>query len=237
MSFGGFDFFPFVVGMLGSVHCLGMCGMLVLASSLPKARCRLERGNLFERSELISILKLQVLFHLGRLATYAVAGAVAAGFFTALRLTRVFQDAYAPATIIGGILLMVSALAMAGLLPFPDLADRLLTTPLSAILSRAPSLIQSPKPGAKFLLGLLTGLLPCCLSWAMVVTAASTLDPIKGFWTMLCFGLGTVPALLAAALFGLVLSVRARLAGERLSALVIGCMGIALIFRGFGILR
>lgn len=238
MSFGGFDIFPFVVGLLGSLHCLGMCGMLVLACSLPRPGLptdgRRERGG---TGQVRSALLLQVLFHSGRLTTYVVAGAIAAGSLSAFGLSRTFQDAYAPAAIACGALLLVFALAMAGLFPIPDLTDRIVARPLGAILSRAPTLIQSPRPMARFILGLLTGLLPCCLSWAMVATAASTQAPLKAAWTMLCFGLGTVPALAGAALFGFALPGKARLVGERLSALVVGGMGLVLLLRGFGILH
>ena len=236
MSFGGFDLFPLVVGLLGSLHCLGMCGMLVLACSLPKHGLPSAPRSFSRRGVILSTLLLQVMFHSGRLITYAVAGAVAATFIGAFRLTQVFQDAYAPATIGCGVVLIVLALAMAGLVPIPDLTDRIVSGALTAIVSWAPSLIQSPQPVAKLVLGLLTGLLPCCLSWAMLVTAASTQDPLKAFWTMLLFGLGTVPALTAAALFGLALPAKARQAGERLSALIVCGMGIALMLRGFGII-
>lgn len=236
MSFAGIDFFPFVVGALGSLHCLGMCGVLVFACSLPcNAGCtKQDHGQRRRLSP--SLLMPHVLFHLGRLTTYATAGAIAAGFFNALQLTAVFHHVYSGLTIGCGFLLVFVALAMLGLIPIPSMSERLISAPLSAIISRAPSLIRSPAPGKKFTLGLLTGLLPCCLSWSMVVTVASTHDPLGSFVTMLWFGLGTVPALLAAALFGVAVSVKVREAGQKLAALSVCAMGMTLVLRGVGIL-
>lgn len=236
MSIGGFDLFPLVVGFIGSLHCLGMCGVLVFACTVDcGADC--ERGSRARRPTFSTRLLLpHLLFHLGRLTTYATAGAIAAGFTTGLQMTAIFQVSYSRLTLVCGILLLVLALAMARMIPIPGIADRAIAASASVVVSWAPSLIRSPAPGKKFLLGLLTGMLPCCLSWSMVVTAAATHGPLEGFWAMLWFGIGTTPALLAAALFGVAVSSRVREAGEKLAALSLGVMGITLILRGVGIL-
>jgi uncharacterized protein len=236
MAFADLDFFPFVVGFLGSLHCLGMCGVLVFAASVPCRAGGTDHGHGRRRKQSLSLLLPHVMFHLGRLTTYAAAGAIAAGFFNALQLIAVFDNSHSCLTIGCGILLIVFALVMLKLIPIPAMTDRLISAPLSAIVSWAPSLLRSSAPGSKYFLGLLTGLLPCCLSWSMVVTVASTHDPLIGFVTMLCFGLGTVPALIAAALFGIAVSATVRQAGEKLAALTVGAMGIFLVLRGVGIL-
>jgi hypothetical protein len=230
------DLFPFVVGMLGSFHCLGMCGALVFACSLPPGAGSVEPGCNAARHSFSSLLVLQVVFHLGRLTTYALAGALTAAFFNALPLVAIFSEWYTSVTIACGALLVIFALVMGRFLPVPGMADRMLSVPLSAMVSWAPSLIRSPMLSRRYVLGVLTGLLPCCLSWSMVVTVAPAGDVFQGVATMLWFGLGTVPALLAAALFGFAVSVKARQAIEKLAALAVGGMGIALVLRGFGLL-
>lgn len=228
------DVFPFVVGVLGSFHCLGMCGVLVFACTLSPAADDAASGKSAYRSS--RSLLLQVAFHLGRLTTYGTMGAVASGFFSALQVMSAFNGWVSPATIACGVMLLFLSLTMTRLVPVPGLTDRLLSAPLSAIVSRAPALIRSQSLFKRFILGLLTGLLPCCLSWSMVVTVVPEGNPWRGALTMIVFGLGTVPALVAAALFGVAVSAALRQMVERLAAIAIGAMGIALLIRGFGII-
>ena len=81
-------------------------------------------------------------------------------------------------------------------------------------------------------LGLSTGFLPCLLSWAMVVKAATTQNLLEGFLTMVSFGLGTVPALFLVGLSASLLSFKIRFFGERVAAVSVIAMGLILIFKG-----
>jgi len=99
-----------------------------------------------------------------------------------------------------------------------------------------PSLVRSGRLFSRMALGCLTGFLPCCLLWAMVVTAAATRDPLKGFFTMVLFGLGTMPILLLTALPPSFLSSKTRLLAERAAAAYIVVMGLILILKGAGII-
>lgn len=226
-----------MVGLLGSLHCIGMCGVLVFACTLSTPN-----GGSPEEPPSIHTLRfspwvLQVVFHLGRLLTYGIMGAVTSGFFSAIQLIRAVNRWMPHVTVVCGLAMVFLAATMMRWVPLPSLTDRLLSAPLGAVVSRAPALIRTPNPGNRFLLGLLTGLLPCCLSWSMVVTVVPEADPLKGFVTMILFGLGTVPALMAAALFGIGISTVARRAIESLAALAVGGIGITLVLRGFGIIE
>ena len=86
--------------------------------------------------------------------------------------------------------------------------------------------------GSKGVLGFATGFLPCMLSWAMIVRAASTGDPVMGFLFMVLFGLGTVPVLFFTGLSASIFSFRIRLAGERVAAISVIVMGIILLLKG-----
>jgi sulfite exporter TauE/SafE len=66
----------------------------------------------------------------------------------------------------------------------------------------------------------------------MIVTAASTQDPFKGWLAMVLFGVGTVPALLLMGLSVHLLSLRVRFFGERLAALMVIGMGLILVLEG-----
>ncbi|HBD10322.1 MAG TPA: hypothetical protein DCZ69_18900, partial [Syntrophobacteraceae bacterium] len=99
---------------------------------------------------------------------------------------------------------------------------------------RLPPLLQSQRFAPRIFLGMATGLLPCSLSWAMLVTAAATQEPVRGGLTMLLFGLGTVPLLLLTGLSAHLLSIRIRFLGERLAAVTVMIMGVVLVVQGIG---
>ncbi|NIQ37537.1 MAG: hypothetical protein GTN81_02965, partial [Proteobacteria bacterium] len=92
--------------------------------------------------------------------------------------------------------------------------------------------LQSRELGSKIALGLAVGFLPCMLSFAMIIKAATTQTPVGGFLTMVLFGLGTVPMLFFLGLSTSILSVKVRLMGERVVALSVIFMGLVLILKG-----
>ena len=81
----------------------------------------------------------------------------------------------------------------------------------------------------------------CCvrtqlrLTWAILVTAASTLDPAAGFLTMASFGLEKLPLLLLTGVSATFINVRAGLPGERAAGVLVMMMGAFLLARGIGI--
>ncbi len=93
-------------------------------------------------------------------------------------------------------------------------------------------LLRSQRVAPKMALGMATGFLPCGLSWAMLVTAAATQEPLKGWLTMLMFGAGTVPLLLLTGLSAHLLSLRIRFLGERLAAITVIIMGVVMVVKG-----
>jgi sulfite exporter TauE/SafE len=95
-----------------------------------------------------------------------------------------------------------------------------------------PRLFASNRIASKWALGFAAGFLPCMLSWAMIVKAASTASPVHGFLTMAFFGLGTVPALFFTGLSASLATLRVRLTGERVAACSVIVMGIILLVKG-----
>lgn len=226
------DYFPLLIGYLGSLHCVGMCGPLVLAYSLcSPCAVSTERTRLgFSRREIPG----HVLFNLGRVLTYGFLGTIAAGLFRAADVHRVFIELRIPMHAVGGVLLILLALMMLQVVPIPR---ALSTLPAGGRLIRfIQRLYKSGSLADRFLLGLAVGALPCCLSWAMIVTAAATLNPLEGFFTMVWFGAGTVPALLTVGMCSSFLSHRVRLWGEKLAAGAVLCVGVVYVLTGVGVL-
>jgi hypothetical protein len=85
---------------------------------------------------------------------------------------------------------------------------------------------------SKAALGFLAGFLPCMLSWAIIIKAATMPSLLGGFLTMFAFGLGTVPALFFTGLSASLLSLRVRFFGERAAAVSVIAMGLILVYKG-----
>ncbi len=212
---------------------MGMCGPLVLAYTLhmkPASAADSLGRTLLNPLGLVHHL----LFNAGRLFTYGILGTAAASLFRAADLHRFFFNYRIPLTFVAGLLLIVMGLALLRVVP---MAAFLTTLPMSSWMGRRiQGLFQSRGAHHKFLLGLAVGTLPCCLSWAMILTAAATRDPLKGLATMLLFGLGTFPALLLVGVSTFFLSQRVRILSERVAALAIMVTGLVVALKGAGIL-
>ncbi|MGO9556069.1 MAG: sulfite exporter TauE/SafE family protein [Syntrophobacteraceae bacterium] len=227
-------FASFIVGLTGSLHCLGMCGPLIIAWSL-RYRSASQAGSGEVGPSLFSgVFFHHLAFHAGRIATYVLLGAIVAGIFSSLEVHRFSMEYRAGLAIASGITLIGLGLVIFGTLPLPHFVVRLFSPQASVFGKGLARLANSRSLGSKIGLGLLAGLLPCGLTWAMLVAAASTLSPARGLVMMASFGLGTVPALLAAGMSATLVSARTRLLGERAAAIFIVTMGALLAIRGLG---
>jgi sulfite exporter TauE/SafE len=226
-------FAPLIIGLIGSAHCLGMCGPLVVAYALHNRTVTGSASSAGAFSWNRGLLQHGA-FHLGRLCTYGVLGASAAGLFRAADISRWLFHIQGGMKVLGGVLLVLMGLALLKIVRVPAWAASLAPPPGSFLGRSLPLLLRSPHVLPKVALGMATGLLPCCLSWAMVVTAAATQDPLKGWITMTLFGLGTVPALLLAGLSAHFLGQRVRFLGEWVAAAAVISMGLILVLQGVG---
>ncbi len=217
---------PLVFGLVGSLHCLGMCGPLVLAYSLHLNPSGQPQARIWPQSAFH-----HAAFHAGRLLTYGLLGALAGAIASLSGLQQAFAGLRTGATIAGGVIMLVLGLGLLGVLP-----ARFFSIPAwgsSNVLARQYSshLSTSYTAVSKFVLGFLSGFLPCMLSFAMIVKAAATGHMVTGFLTMLLFGLGTVPILYGVGISASALSVRVRCAGERVAGGMVVVMGAILILK------
>ena len=216
---------PFIFGLAGSGHCLGMCGPLVLAYSLhlvaPKSS---GRTAVWPASA-----AHHAAFHAGRLFTYGLLGA-AAGIAGASAFPRLFSSFGSAAALGGGSLMVVFGACLLGVVPWRGSGLPTATGPRAVKFFRR--LLSSKRWAAKLSLGLAAGCLPCMLSLAMIVKAATTGRPFLGFLTMLSFGLGTLPVLFFTGLSASLLSFRARILSEHVAGGTVIVMGLILIFKG-----
>jgi len=205
-----------VSGMVGAAHCLGMCGPFVLAIGAAS-------------SDWPTNLRRQLAYSAGRVFTYAVLGAGAG--FAAERLADslpAWSNLPAALAIAAGLLLVWQGLVATGVVRKRGVTGAA-TCPGGGAFR---SLLTARGLADVFVAGLFTGLLPCGLLYGMLAYAASRHDVLAGMATMAAFGVGTVPALVAAGLGGSVLSAAGRRRMHAVAAWCLVATGVVSIVRG-----
>lgn len=210
---------------VGFGHCIGMCGPIVVSLSL----------NLKAKNFLISHL----LYNAGRIITYGLLGGVmgATGSFTlvAAHIAGIQKGAM----IFAGILIIIMGLAMSGWISFGKVFGDSYNH--GGFVSKGfRRLSQVKSPAAYFPIGLLLGLLPCGPVYTALLAAAGAgmkaADPleaiIKGMGVMICFGLGTVPALFLVAKLADLGWLKKRELIYRIGAILMVAVGIYFIMKG-----
>ncbi len=229
-----FDYIAaFMVGLIGSVHCLGMCGPLIVAYSL-QVRDPLASGA--ASSCVKQGISHHVAFHSGRIFSYGVLGALGAALFGMAGMNTFVSHLRGGVVLIAALLLIYFGGVVLKLLPLPRFLSNASISNRSFPGEAIGRLLRSRDSGSRVAIGLVAGFLPCGLSWAAIVKAASTGNIADGFLTMVAFGLGTVPVLFMTGVSGSFLSIKIRIIGERLAGISIIAMGLILLFKGVRVL-
>jgi hypothetical protein len=180
----------FLVGLLGSTHCLGMCGGIVGALTLS---VRADR-----RASFSQLLPYLLAYNGGRLLSYAVAGA-AAGWAGAALLGATLPTAAPLATrVIAGGFMIALGLYLSGWWPGLQLLEKWGGAVWKRIEPFGRRLLPVNHPLKAFGFGLVWGWLPCGMVYAALAWALAAGSATQGATLMLAFGLGTSPMLLAA---------------------------------------
>lgn len=166
-----------VLGMAGSLHCVGMCGPLMLL--LPN------------ENRISAMLKTQVLYHLGRTITYVLLGSMAGILFIWVDI-RKFEQQFSLA--LGGAFLVMWVYDFWG-------SKRTGSSNLQRwIHSAFGSALRKHHSWGWFLGGLLNGLLPCGLVYGALLASLSTGSNMGTITFMAAFGMATAPALIGVSL-------------------------------------
>jgi sulfite exporter TauE/SafE len=203
----------FVLGLLGSLHCAGMCGPLALA--LPVTG---RTGSGFVAGRFA--------YNFGRVVTYT-----AMGFVFGL-----IGRSFALAGIQRWLSIALGVLLLAGWSASRRLASSLPVARLVGGLKfQLSALLRQRSLSSLALLGLLNGLLPCGLVYVAGAAATATGGVLAGAGYMACFGLGTWPMMLAISLSGRLVPVAVRL--KLLKAVPVGVflLALLLILRGLSL--
>ena len=185
----------FLTGLLGGVHCIGMCGGIMLTQHNALA------------------------YNGGRMVGYTVMGCI----FGAVGSVLVFSAHMKSAVfIIAGGLVILIGLQMWGV----------------PLLRKLRPGLPSPcgRRGRPFVIGLLTGVMPCGMLASMWFVAASTASALKGAGTMLMFGLGTCVCMLLFGLLGDMLTRKYNKYILKASTMIIITMGLMLLMKGVALI-
>lgn len=207
----------FVVGLLGSLHCIGMCGPIVLA--LPVI------GD-----SQFKILAGRVLYNLGRILTYTIMGALFGLFGSRLIIFGLQQDL----SIAFGIIILAYVFIprsikarLANTFIYREVTD--------FIKSRFNRMIVKKSNSSLFTIGVLNGLLPCGFVYVGIAGAVSTVNWLSGALYMTMFGLGTFPVMFATAVFGKIINVNFKRRVNKLIPVFAVLLALLFILRGLNL--
>jgi sulfite exporter TauE/SafE len=173
-------------GVLGSTHCLGICGGIAGALGASARAAADTRGGM---------LGLTVLFNLGRIIGYAIIGAIA-GLVGAGIAAAVNVPLWAAlARGITGLLMVLIGLQIAFRWPLLRFVEQSGARFWARIAPLAKRLLPVRSAGGALLLGILWGWLPCGLVYSILLLALIGGDPLESATLMAMFGLGTLPAM------------------------------------------
>lgn len=210
-------FSAFILGLLGSLHCVGMCGPI--AFMLP-----VDRSNSFKKVSQISI------YHFGRLLAYSIIGLVFGIVGKSLYIFGIQQQL----SIIIGVLMIVVVL-----LPHKIIGKYNLSKPLYRIISKVKSALGQAlkkKTADTFLtIGFLNGFLPCGLVYMAVFGAVASGSLLEGSLYMVLFGLGTIPLMTTAIYLGKFLNSTIKQRIQKAIPVFVVIIGVLFILRGLGL--
>ena len=201
----------FVFGLLGSFHCVGMCGPIVLA---------VPGKSIFSK----------LLYNIGRTITYAIMGLIIGIIGEGFSLAGYQQSL---SVIVGAAMLLIILFTKYKHFDLP------LSGAVSKIWifskNKLTPLFKSESAIAPLLIGLINGLLPCGLVYAAIFAAVAMGGMLESSLYMILFGLGTAPLLIALSIFGNFLSPTIRTKFNKVVPYLLGMVAILLILRGLNL--
>jgi len=206
-----------LLGLLGSFHCIGMCGPIALA--LPYAG-----KNLLAKISSVAI------YNFGRVFTYGVLGILAGTVGKGLALAGLQQ-----VLSVGlGVLILIFFI-LPKFHPQTNSATLTFFSFTTKVKAGLGNLFSRKKRHSLFLIGLLNGLLPCGLVYIALAGALALGDVFKSGLFMAFFGLGTLPVMMAVSIFRSLFPVKVRSNLRRAIPFFVSAMAILLILRGLNL--
>ena len=182
----------FLIGLLGGVHCVGMCGGIVSALSMqPGAPAVRAPGA-------ASTLPLHLAYNFGRISSYVMAGALVGAIGSFSLLLNDMLPVQMALYIAANLMMIALGLYLTGLTQSLAFTERLGQALWKRIQPYTRRFLPARSVAQAYPLGLLWGWLPCGMVYGVLTAALLSGSAARGAATMLAFGLGTLPNLLLA---------------------------------------
>ncbi|RJQ33502.1 MAG: hypothetical protein C4562_00070 [Actinobacteria bacterium] len=213
----------FTMGLLGSLHCIGMCGSMVTTCVL----CEAEDSK--------PSLWINLIYNICRIVSYMVVGFFA-GLFGSIITDLISRNGYLQGgvSIFAGILMVFFGLKITGFFPFlkyftPRMPKKIERS-LFGFIKDSDNRHLGLTPAIGF--GLINGLLPCGLLIAALLQAAGSQNPISGSIAMLFFGLGTLPVMLGYGTLTTLVANKWQSKIMKVAAVIVIILGLVMFNRG-----
>jgi len=204
-----------LMGFMGSLHCIGMCGGLISAVSM--SRPRIWWSGL-------------LVYQLGRVTSYTLLGLLVG--IAGMAISAFGGDwIQRPLAVVAGLLMIFFAMNLAGWLPDSLRRASLWVSRKTGLARLAQCVASDARSRGWYLLGLANGLLPCGLVYAALALAMAAEDTLTAMSMMTGFGMGTIPAMMVvpSLLRGMTPALRSR--ALRVAALLLLLVGVMTILR------
>ncbi len=202
------------MGLVGNLHCLGMCGPLALAVPIKKSNIQ---------ARLLSI----VLYNVGRIFIYALFGAIFGLFGKAIEVVG-FQQYLS----IGLGLFIISGVAFPFFIKRTNMLKTALFSGIGKMKNTFSTLLTKRSYSSIFTIGLLNGLLPCGLVYMALAGAVLSGSWQMGTAYMALFGIGTLPVMLVMPYIGHFINNKMKFRFRKLVPITLLLFGILLTLRG-----
>lgn len=206
----------FMMGLAGSLHCVGMCGPLAL--SLP-----VSHDSSFSR------IKGGFIYNTGRIFSYTLMGLLF-GSIGNLVIAAKWQNSLSMTL---GVMILVYLLVPKKYFHFAE--TNALGKPFKMLRQQLGKLFQSRKLSSLFFIGLLNGFLPCGLVYLALSSSVISASSLNGSLFMLSFGSGTFPLMFATVFMGNYLNQTFRRKIQTAVPLLLFVMAALLILRGLNL--
>ncbi len=207
----------FTIGIVGSFHCVGMCGPLALSLPLKNNSVAAKLGGAF-------------IYNIGRIVTYSVFGLI----FGLIGQTASLFGFQQGLSILAGLVILLFVL-MPKKYKIQASVSKYTNGFFTKIRSGLGTLFTKKTNSSLFIIGLLNGLLPCGLVYMAVAGAIATGDVANSVMFMAAFGLGTLPIMWSIAFFGNYVGISFRQKIRKVYPLMMGLIACLLILRGMGL--
>jgi hypothetical protein len=208
---------PLTIGLIGSFHCIGMCGPIVVALPL-------------KNQNLATKIAGTLLYNSGRVITYSVLGILFGLLGRGIHMAGFQQWT----SIILGAAMIISVL-------FPFVLREKITIGnlfsgfAARLIVRLKKLFTNRSYFSLLMIGLLNGLLPCGLVYVAIAGAINSGTVLSGALFMALFGIGTIPLLLIATLASDAIGQRIRFRMQKVVPYFVFFLGVLFILRGLSL--